>query len=622
MKRDIGFDMWRRVKIVVLLLFIVVGEGIARQQKVALVLSGGGAKGVAHVGVLNVLERVGIPVDIIVGTSMGSIVGGLYSIGYTARSLDSMMRVQDWDFLLSDKVYRYNLPFAEREQEDRYLFSYSFGPHNMPGQPVGFIRGQNVNNLFTDLTIGFHDSLDFRSFRIPFACVAADMMTRKEVVFDRGNLVLAMRASMAVPGVFTPVAVDSMMLVDGGVLNNFPVDVARAMGADIVIGVDVQAELMDAERLHSVSNVIPQMINLLCMNKYEENVKQTDLLIRPDLKEFSAASFTSQAIDTILKRGEEAALRQLPALLALKERLGRERIPSAVSLPPKDSLSIRHVFITGLSPRVEQYVRRKIRLRENERISLEDLQQTVATLYGTKRFSFVNYRLRGASPYDLELNLKEAPMHSVNVGFCFDSESMAALLINTTFNSSILHGSRVTLTGRLSENPYVRVEYAMENTFLHRFELAYQFQFNNMMVYERGEKKNSVTYRYHLAELGFEDLYWRNFKLQLGARYEYFDYNSFLFTNQSRHSKAIRPDGFFSYYGLARFESLDRLYYPSRGSAFRLDYALYTDNMLTYRGDAPFSAVSLNALTVLPISRRFCVLPSARGRVLIGENIP
>ena len=193
----------RRLFVIGLLLLLMLPTVEAQRKKVGVVLSGGGAKGVAHIGVLKVLEKAGIPVDVIVGTSMGSIVGGLYAIGYSADQLDSLVRVQDWMFLLSDKVNRYDLPFGEKEQDGKYLLSVPFDRGKK--RPSGFISGQNVYNLFSDLTIGYHDSLDFLQLPIPFACVAADMFHREEIVMKGGNLVQAMRASMAIPGVFTPV---------------------------------------------------------------------------------------------------------------------------------------------------------------------------------------------------------------------------------------------------------------------------------------------------------------------------------------------------------------------------------------------------------------------------------
>ncbi len=605
---------------IIFVLFLGLAVNVsAQRKKVGLVLSGGGAKGVAHIGVLQVLEKAGIPVDVIVGTSMGSIVGGLYAIGYTADQLDSLVRAQDWMFLLSDKVNRYDLSFSEKEYDAKYVLSFPFERGRR--RPVGFIRGQNVYNLFTDLTIGHHDSLDFLKLPIPFACVAADVLNRQEVVMTDGNLVRAMRASMAIPGAFTPVMAGDRVLVDGGVLNNFPTDVARALGAEIVIGVDVQADLMAEDKLESVSGVIPQIINLLCMNKHEENVKLADLVIRPNVKGYSAASFSARAIDSLLTRGKVAALQDWGEIMRVKELIGgqNEKVADQPAVYLPEEFDIRDIRVEGLTTKQEGWVRRKMRLRENSAVTLADIHREVAMLYGTKAFSAVSYRLLGKPPYDLVLELQAQPMSAVNVGFRFDTEEMAAILLNTTLNYKALRGSQVALTGRLSQNPYVKIEYSLENTFLRRFNLAYMFRYNDVNYYHKGEKMNNVTYRYHFGELGLSSLYFRNFKFQVGLRYEYFDYNSLLFANEEEIID-VRPEGFFSYYGLAQLDTYDRRFYPNRGISFLASYSIYTDNMGTYDGGAPFSALSLNFTPVIAVSDRLKMLPAVYGRVLIGNN--
>lgn len=613
------FPTLRRLLCIGLLLLFATPTVEAQRKKVGVVLSGGGAKGVAHIGVLQVLEKAGIPVDVIVGTSMGSIVGGLYAIGYSADQLDSLVRVQDWMFLLSDKVNRYDLPFGEKEQDGKYLLSLPFDRGKK--RPSGFISGQNVYNLFSDLTIGYHDSLDFLQLPIPFACVAADMFHREEIVMKGGNLVQAMRASMAIPGVFTPVRTGNRVLVDGGILNNFPTDVARELGAEIVIGVDVQADLMKEDKLESVSGVIPQIINLLCMNKHEANVKLADLVIRPDMKGYTAASFSARSIDSLLARGKVAALQQWSEIMRVKELIGESgnvdnEIPKA-SQPEK--IAIRNIIIRGLSPREEGWVRRKMRIEANSEITLDDIHREIATLYGTKAFVAVNYRLLGTAPHDLELSLKSNPMSTLNIGFRFDSEEMAAILLNTTFNNRSLRGSQLALTGRLSKNPYVKLEYSLENTFLRGFNLAYMFRYNDVDYYRKGKKTNNVTYRYHMGELGLSSLYLRNFKFKVGVRYEYFDYNSLLFSNEDE-VMSVRPEGFFSYYGVAELDTYDRRFYPSRGVSLEAAYSLYTDNLATYDGGSPFSALSVRFCPVVSLSDRLKVIPSAFGRVLIGHD--
>ena len=211
------------------------------RKKVAVVLSGGGAKGMAHIGVLKVLERAGIPIDIVTGTSMGSIIGGLYAIGYNSHSLDSMVRVQDWSYVITDREDMRNQSLSDRQKQNTYVFSTGLTIGKRDKNAGGLIKGKNLAELFNQLCVGFTDSLDFsKDLPKPFACVATDIIDNSEVDFHSGRLPQAMRASMAIPAAFSPVRIGDKVLVDGGLRNNYPADLAREMGADIIIGVTVQ----------------------------------------------------------------------------------------------------------------------------------------------------------------------------------------------------------------------------------------------------------------------------------------------------------------------------------------------------------------------------------------------
>ena len=283
----------KRLCIFLFALLFILPEGMGQRKKVGLVLSGGGAKGVAHIGVLKVLEEAGIPIDYISGTSMGAIIGGLYAVGYDAKTLDSLVRVQDWTSLLSDKVSRNYLPFYKKRSTEKYLFSLAFSGRDGFKLPAGFVEGNSIYNLFSDLTVGYHDSISFRDLPIPFACVAANMVDGSEVVMDSGVLPLAMRASMAIPGAFEPVYLDGMLLVDGGISNNFPVDVAKDMGAEITIGVDLSTGLKDVEGLDNITGMVNQLVAFMGMQNYQKNKESVDLYLNPGLQGYSAASFTA-----------------------------------------------------------------------------------------------------------------------------------------------------------------------------------------------------------------------------------------------------------------------------------------------------------------------------------------
>ena len=347
------------------------------RPRVAVVLSGGGAKGVAHIGVLKVIERAGIPVDIVTGTSMGSIVGGLYALGYDACSLDSIVRRQNWDFLLSDKENLSNQNLADREKQNTYMLTKNFTGKKKDVSQGGFVKGKNLAELFRRLVGQYGDSIDFNTLPIPFACVATDIVTNTEYDFHSGYIAQAMRASMAIPGAFSPVRLGDKVLVDGGLRNNYPADVARAMGADIIIGVTVQGDPRTADDLGSVGSIIGQIVDVNCKNKYDENLAITDLPIRVNTKGYSSASFTPAAIDTLLRRGEEEALRHWDELLALKARLGlsddyqplRHSVPQSVGADKKVKLTA--LSFEGLSQSDERFLLKKFHLAQGDSLDTE-----------------------------------------------------------------------------------------------------------------------------------------------------------------------------------------------------------------------------------------------------------
>ena len=242
---------YKSLSLLIIVLFSACTIGAQNRKKVGIVLSGGGAKGVAHIGALKVIEEAGIPIDYVVGTSMGAIVGGLYSIGYTPQQLDSIVNAQDWKYLLSDALDPETTLLSEKLREEQYLLSVPIAGKSAHVSDAGIIKGRNISRLLSELTVGYHDSISFNRMPIPFACVSDNIVNGSKVVFHNGILATAMRASMSIPGVFAPVYLNGMVLVDGGLTDNYPVDIARQMGAEIIIGVDVQNPLMKADELRA-----------------------------------------------------------------------------------------------------------------------------------------------------------------------------------------------------------------------------------------------------------------------------------------------------------------------------------------------------------------------------------
>jgi predicted acylesterase/phospholipase RssA len=288
------------------------------RPKIGLVLSGGGAKGFAHIGILGLIDSLQIPIDYIAGTSMGAIIGGFYAIGYNSYDLEQMAFRNDWDEIFSDKPARQLLPYFQKKDTGR--FQLEFGVvGTKPVTPSALIYGQKVSLLLASFTFPYERFNNFDDLPIPFRCVAVDLVTGNEVILKQGSLAKALRASMSIPTVFSPVEWGDSLLVDGGMVNNLPVNVVKAMGADLVIAVDVENPLLGQSKLTSALDIINQSITLLGLERKRANLDMVDVLIRPDIAGFSLLDFSDEKIRSIMDNGKQAAYQLLPELLKLKE---------------------------------------------------------------------------------------------------------------------------------------------------------------------------------------------------------------------------------------------------------------------------------------------------------------
>ena len=300
---------------------------LAGRPKIGLALGGGGAKGAAEVGVLKVLEEAGIHVDYIAGTSIGSIVGGLYASGYSAKELETMFQTQEWISLLTDRKSSLSNEPYKTVDGVTYIFGFPIIDRNSRG--FGMMRGGKIEQVL-DSMVSVRGCTTFETLHIPFRCVAADIRTAKEIVLSNGHLCKAMRASMAIPGIFKPVERGDYMLVDGGMLNNLPVDVCRAMGADIVIAVDLQqneqlprkktdiSALSGVASLFGFGGILEWVTNRPDIRKYQENCKGADIYIHPYLPDADVSSFGNKNAVRMIRAGEEAARKHWNELLKLK----------------------------------------------------------------------------------------------------------------------------------------------------------------------------------------------------------------------------------------------------------------------------------------------------------------
>lgn len=441
-----------------------VSQPIQERPRIGLVLSGGAAKGLAHIGVLKVLEKASIPVDMVAGTSMGSIIGGLYALGYSADSLEKIALSQNWSALLLDEVSRNNLTNDEKDEFDKYMVSFPVKDLR-PRLPGGLKTGQNISLFLNRLTFPAFNINDFSEFPRPFICIAADIVTGEEVVLKSGNLAQALRASMAIPTVFTPVKIDNRLLVDGGIVNNFPADRLKEMGADIIIGVNLGFRLHSEADLNSLSSILEQSVFFRAAERNQQNQKLVDILIQPDVyKNFTAASFNEAA--KLIAEGERAARAAMPQLQALANQLAEYH---PVNLSPLHAtpnfLHITEITLNGLKNVSEGFVINKIKLHVPGTCSLDDIESSVQLLYGTRFFNKVEYLLEQKSDSSINLifNFQETDYDMLRIGGKFDTDNKAALFINTTFRNILMKGSRLSLDFRLGEITQIKASYTVHS---------------------------------------------------------------------------------------------------------------------------------------------------------------
>ena len=607
------------------------------RKRVAVVLSGGGAKGMAHIGVLKVLERAGIPVDIVTGTSMGSIIGGLYAIGYNANALDSLVRVQDWGYVISDREDLSNQSLSDRKKQNTYFINTNLGKKDK--NAGGIIKGKNLAELFQQLCVGYTDSIDFtRDLPIPFACVATNIIDNSEYDFHSGRLAQAMRASMAIPAAFSPVRIGDMVLVDGGLRNNFPADIARQMGADIIIGVTVQGPPKVAEDLGGTMSIISQIVDVNCKNKYDENLAITDLHFPVDTKGFNAASFTPAAIDTLIRRGEEEAMRHWDQILALKKRIGIDdsfRPTILQPLRPQVLTEKRHVTgftFENMTAQDERFIRQKHHLNKLDSIDAKLQQQLTTTMRVDLFYQTAECRLVQDGD-DMRTILtaggrKSAQLHA---GARFDTEEYATVQVGLDIPWKTLIPVSTELTVRLGKRIMGRMEITGHPRYFTRPKFCYTFYRNDIDVYLNGDRDYNMRYNQSQAELTPLNFDLRHFNIQFGLRWDYMHYRSGL-GSETSSQMYFENEHFISYRGRVNYNSEDNWYFPTRGVRFKAEYAYVTNNFVKLNEYAPdgtklgkttgMSEVSANWRASFTFGSRFTLQPMVYGRLLFGNVVP
>ncbi len=430
-----------------------------KSPKIGLALSGGGAKGFAHIGVLKVLEEAGIHVDVVAGTSMGAVVGGLYSIGYSPAMLEEIALNNDWEELFDSQTPReVQSIFQKRNQTQTLLnFPYREGTVRLP---QGLIQGRKIAMLLYRLTLPYHDQSDFTQLPIPFAAVATDLATGNGVHLNRGYLPEAIRASIAIPSVFKPVKLDTTYFIDGGIARNIPASDAIKLGADFVISSDVGLPVEPVDSLNTFIDVLLQSVGFGRKISDEEQLALTDFLIKPDVSNFAAFDFNEA--QELIRRGEQAARKLLPRLRELADSLGNEKRMPPPRISTSDSLLIKEVVISGADDYLRERLKSALNIQTPSQYSIADLEQKLTRIFSSGSFSELSYRMQqvpDAKGHILRISLSAETEQTVGLGARYDSHYKASLLLSGSFRELFTPGDALLADLRLGEQLQLQSSY-------------------------------------------------------------------------------------------------------------------------------------------------------------------
>ena len=615
------------------------------RPKVGLVLSGGGAKGAAHIGVLKYIEEAGIPIDYIAGTSMGSIVGGMYALGYSPEEILDIISSVDWDRLISNEVGRrktafnrkyekgtqvLSVPFSLKTQAE-YLQSHSF----RNSLPKGIVSGDNLINLFNSLSVGYSDSLSFSDLPIPFICIATNMISGEANVLDKGDFTKSLRASMAIPILFDPIKMNETLYVDGGLTCNFAAEQCKAMGADYIIGVSMSPGLDDnPKNLSSILSQVKQLKEIITDKDFDQYHKQCDIFISPDLKGVGMLSFDAASVAKVTESGYEAASAQEARFKELKDKLYAKSEVDDSNKPTKkqainllrNRVHISKIELVGIDKDIERWMRRACTVRVGDLVSKSEIDESVSIFYGTGNYESVTYTLHNdattAEGYILKFNFIEKPPHNFGLGFRFDTQDMLSVLLHLGINNNRISGFKADLDTKLGDNQWLELNLSYGHMLYPKVNIAYHFRNSELDIYDMDLLDMNEKFLQHKFRFYLSQNYSRTFSLGAGVEAEMLTPRKVMYS----HYDAVDADyesvntlGAFASLG---FDNLNKGRFPTRGVKGNID--------CTWR-DATFNAKGIERLhygsltfgfeSYVPIIEdRFVMIPQLYGSFLFGKG--
>ncbi len=552
----------------------------SKQPKVGLVLSGGGAKGFAHIGVLKAIDKAGIQVDYVGGTSMGAIVGGLYAAGYSANQIEEIILKTDFLTLLRDRLPRSSETFFEKEYGEKSVVTLPVNKGKI-GLPRAISKGQNVLNLLLELFDSVDGNQDFSKLSIPFFCVATDVENGAAVILEKGSLPLALRASGSFPSLLNPVEVDNKLLIDGGIANNFPVSILKQKGMDIVIGVDVEGKLFQKEKINSVVALLNQIMSYKMYSKSDEEIKKIDVYIHPEIYNYTVVDFDKK--EEILKKGvvEASKYAEVFAEIAAKQKVKKKRKKLKFST---EKLLISDIGIDGASYYTRAFVLGKLNIKSGDSLSRNDITKKIYLLSATRNYARIEYNLikKVNGSYLLDFKLIESNENAnLKLGVHDDLLYKSSVLASYNQKHLLKKNDLFSLDLILGDNLRYNLNYFVDNGFYisYGFRSRYNHFRSNSKYNQVSDLPNvssiNLSYTDITNQAFFQTTFSRKFALGLGAEHKWLKASTETLSTNEIPETIIDRSNYFNAFGYIKLDTYDKKYFATKGYFADLNFKWY-----------------------------------------------
>jgi len=619
------------------LLLSLHAQNNSKRPSIGVTLSGGGAKGLAHIGILKAIDSAGLKIDYVTGTSMGSIIGALYASGYSGDTIEKIASGMDWDMLLSNNSSLRSFSMQEKEDYSKYAIELPWVNHAFR-LPSGVLESEELWLKFSELFFPVYKIKDFTKFPRAFKCIATDVSTGEPVVLDSGEIVYAIRSSMAIPSIFTAVDYKGRKLVDGGIVRNFPVIDAKKMGAGIVIGSNVNKGLLPKDKIKNIFQVLLQIAFFREDEDAKKEEKLCDVFIPHQLDDYTMGSFSS-AID-IIKEGNDKGLELYPRFKKINDSLNTiygTTAHSASLLPKIKTVKITSFEIKGLKRTHPDFFLQRMQFNINKYYTAPQLSEHIRKAFGTRYYNKIVYSLipRPDGTVKIVFDVEENPFTFAKLGINYNQFTGISLIGNITSRNFLSPYSKSQATINLGENLRLRGEHVQYFGKLKTFSLTATTQVESVNInsYNNFEKQGLFKQGYFLGDLNIRFSPLRNLSFGAGSRFENLHYSPQL-PSQLEVRGGI---GFFNSYLFLQANSLSNAVYPRSGSKTDIeagyvfnenqDLSFYINGHLVNNQDSlgfnynNYTRIKFNSEKYVPLSKRSTFFTQAQAGVNFkGQN--